>query len=343
VTASQGRAAGVTGALPRRPLGRTNVVVPVLGLGTGPLGNLYTPVDDETAGRTVATAWELGIRWFDTAPHYGLGLAERRLGRALQGRPREAYVLSTKVGRRLDPVGDPSGDDRAHGFVVPATHVRRWDFSADGVRRSLEESLGRLGLDRVDVALVHDPDDHVEWALREAVPALVALRDEGVVGAVGVGMNSAPPLARFVMESDIDTVLLAGRYTLLEQTALDDLLPLCSARRVSVLAGGVFNSGLLARPRPQESTTYDYAPAPQHLIARAHRLADVCERHGATLPQAALQFPLGHDAVPAVVVGARSPEEVEADVALATTAVPAALWSDLVREGLLDARTPLPA
>jgi D-threo-aldose 1-dehydrogenase len=299
-------------------------------------------LDDDTAERTVAAAWELGIRWFDTAPHYGLGLAERRLGRALQGRPREAYVLSTKVGRRLDPVGDPSGDDRANGFVVPATHVRRWDFSADGVRRSLEESLGRMGLDRVDVVLVHDADDHVEWALREAVPALVALREQGVVGAVGVGMNAAPPLARFVTESDIDTVLLAGRYTLLEQTALDDLLPLCSVRGVSVLAGGVFNSGLLARSRPDESATYDYAPAPKHLIERAHRLADVCERHGATLPQAALQFPLGHDAVSAVVVGARSPEEVEADVALGTTAVPTALWSDLVREGLLDARAPLP-
>jgi D-threo-aldose 1-dehydrogenase len=156
-------------------------------------------------------------------------------------------------------------------------------------------------------------------------------------------MNAAPPLARFVRACDIDAVLLAGRYTLLEQTALEDLLPLCSARGVSVLAGGVFNSGLLARPRPTAAATYDYAAAPQHLIARARRLADVCERHGATQPQAALQFPLGHDAVHAVVVGARSPEEVEEDVALATAPVPAALWADLVREGLLDARAPLPS
>jgi D-threo-aldose 1-dehydrogenase len=334
----------VTGPLPaRRPLGRTDVAVPVLGVGTGPLGNLYTEVDDDTAERTLVAAWDRGIRWFDTAPHYGLGLSERRLGRALHGRPREAYVVSTKVGRVLDPLPNPSGDDRANGFAVPATHVRRWDFSADGVRRSLDESLVRLGLDRADIVLVHDPDDHVDWALREAVPALAALRDEGVVGAVGVGMNSAAPLARFVAESDIDAILLAGRYTLLEQTALDDLLPLCSTRGVSVLAGGVFNSGLLARSRPPADATYDYAPAAHHLVERARRLADVCERHGATLPQAALQFPLGHDAVRAVVVGARSPEEVEADVVLATSPVPAALWADLVREGLLDARAPLPS
>lgn len=333
----------MTTSLPRRPLGRTDVAVPILGLGTAPLGNLYTPVDDDAAERTIAAAWDRGLRWFDTAPHYGLGLSERRLGRALHGRPREAFVVSTKVGRVLDPVGKPSGDDRDNGFAVPATHVRRWDFSADGVRRSLEESLVRLGLDRVDVALVHDPDDHVEWALREAVPALAALRDEGVVGAVGVGMNATAPLARFVRDADLDAVLLAGRYTLLEQSALDDLLPLCSARGVSVLAGGVFNSGLLARPRPPASATYDYAAAPQHLIVRAGRIADVCERHGVTLPQAALQFPLGHDAVHAVVVGARSPEEVETDAALATTPVPATLWADLLREGLLDARAPLPS
>ena len=326
----------------RRGVGRRNVGLTSLGLGAAPLGNLYVEVDDETAERTVAAAWDCGVRWFDTAPHYGLGLSERRLGRALRGRPREAYVVSTKVGRLLDPVDTPTGDDCASGFAVPATHRRRWDFSADGVRRCLEESLVRLGLDRVDIVFVHDPDDHVDWALREAVPALLALRDQGVIRAVGVGMNSAEPLARFVARSDLDTVLLAGRYTLLEQIGLDDLLPLCAARGVSVLAAGVFNSGLLSRPRPPEDATYDYAPAPPQLLERARRLADACEHHGVTLPQAALHFPSGHEAVQAVLVGARSPEEIEADVALAATPVPAGLWDDLVQEGLLDRRAPLP-
>jgi D-threo-aldose 1-dehydrogenase len=326
----------------RPRIGRTEVAVTPIGLGAAPLGNLYVEVDDETAEQTVAAAWDCGVRWFDTAPHYGLGLAERRLGRALRGRPREAYVVSTKVGRQLEPVDSPTGDDLAHGFAVPATHHRRWDFSADGVRRSLEESLVRLGLDRVDIVLVHDPDDHVDWALREALPALVALRDQGAIGAVGVGMNAAAPLARFVAESDLDTVLLAGRYTLLEQTALDDVLPLCEARGISVLAAGVFNSGLLSRPRPTEDATYDYAPAPPRLLARTRRLADVCERHEVTLPQAALHFPMGHEAVQAILIGARTPEEIEVDAALAAAPVPAGLWPDLVREGLLDPRAPLP-
>jgi D-threo-aldose 1-dehydrogenase len=319
-----------------------DVEVSSLGLGAAPLGNLYAAVDEETAEATVSTAWDLGIRWFDTAPHYGLGLSERRLGRALRDRPRDAYVLSTKVGRLLDPVDEPAGDDMASGFAVPATHRRRWDFSADGVRRSLDDSLVRLGLDRVDLVFVHDPDAHMDWALREAVPALLALRDQGVVRAVGVGMNSSAPLARFVAEADVDAVLLAGRYTLLEQTALDDLLPLCDARGVAVLAGGVFNSGLLSRPRPAEDATYDYGVAPPQVLARARRLADVCERHGVPLPQAAVHFPLGHPAVRAILVGVRSPAEIAADVAPAASAPPAGLWADLVAEGLVDPRAPLP-
>ena len=328
--------------LARRRLGGTDVAVTALGLGAAPLGNLYAPVDDETAERTVVAAWDCGIRWFDTAPHYGLGLSERRVGRALRTRPRPDYVVSTKVGRLLDPIEAPSGDDLAAGFAVPATHRRRWDFSADGVRRSLADSLDRLGLDRVDLVFVHDPDDHVDQALHEAVPALVALRDQGVVGAVGVGMNAAAPLARFVAEADVDTVLLAGRYTLLEQTALDDLLPLCAARGIAALVGGVFNSGLLSRRWPADDATYDYRRVPQQLLQRARRLAEVCERSGGSLPQAALQFPTGHGAVRAVLVGARSPQEIETDAALAAALVPPALWSDLAAEGLLDPRAPYP-
>jgi D-threo-aldose 1-dehydrogenase len=328
---------------PRRRLGRTDVAVTSLGLGAAPLGNLYAPIDDEAAERTIGAAWDCGIRWFDTAPHYGLGLSERRLGRALRTRPRADYVVSTKVGRLLDPIEAPSGDDLAAGFAVPATHRRRWDFSADGVHRSLEDSLARLGLDRVDLVFVHDPDDHVDWALREAVPALVALRDQGVVGAVGVGMNRAAPLAHFVAEADVDAVLLAGRYTLLDQTALDELLPHCTARGVAVLIGGVFNSGLLSRPWPADDTTYDYRPVPRELLVRARRLAEVCDRHGVTLPQAAVQFPRGHEAVRAALIGARSPQEIKADAALAAAPLPPTLWADLRAEGLLDPRAPQPS
>lgn len=325
-----------------RTIGRTEVAITALGLGAAPLGNLYTRVSDEQAELTVAAVWDRGIRYFDTAPHYGLGLSERRLGRALQGRPRESYVLSTKVGRVLEPVKPPAGDDLEHGFAVPAAFRRRWDFSADGVRRSLDESLERLEMDRVDIVLIHDPDEHLDWALREACPALAALRDEGVVGAVGVGMNSTSALARFVTEADIDLVLEAGRYTLLDQSALDELLPRCLERGVSVVAAGVFNSGLLSRPRPPADTTYDYQSVPQEILDRAHRVADVCERHGVTLPQAALQFPLGHQAVQSLLVGMRSPEEVETDIALLTTPAPGELWQELAEDGLLNPRAPVP-
>jgi D-threo-aldose 1-dehydrogenase len=330
------------GAAERRRLGRSDVSVTRLGFGAAPIGNLFAPVADDVAEQTVAAAWEAGVRYFDTAPHYGLGLSERRLGRALRGRPRDDFVVSTKVGRLLEPMTVGEGDDREHGFAVPATHRRRWDFSGEGVRRSLAESLDRLALDRVDVVLIHDPDDHMDWALREAYPALHALRDEGAVGAIGVGMNASPPLARFVAEADLDVVLLAGRCTLLEQGALDDLLPRCLDGGVSVIAAGVYNSGLLARERPPADATYDYAAAPPELLARANRIADVCERHGVSLPQAALHFPLGHPTVDAVVVGARSPGEVAAAADLLGRAVPAALWEELVAEELLHRRAPTP-
>lgn len=319
-----------------------SLALPPLGLGCAPLAGLYTPVDEETAQATVGAAWDQGIRYFDTAPHYGLGLSERRLGRALRGRPRDAYVVSTKVGRILEPVAAGSEPDRDDAFAVPAAYERRWDFSADGVRRSLDESLARLGLDRVDVVYVHDPDEHMKAALTQALPALARLRAQGVVRAIGVGMNSAAALNRFVAEADIDVVLLAGRYTLLEQAALDDLLPRCVERDVAVVVGGVFNSGLLAYARPPDDVTYNYAAAPQDLLARARRIAEVCERYGVTLPQAALQFPAAHPAVRCVLVGARSPEEVDTDAALARAPVPRELWPDLVREGLLDPRAPLP-
>lgn len=209
-----------------RALGRTAVRVTELAYGAAGIGNLFRPVTDEEAAAAVDAAWDAGIRTFDTAPHYGLGLSERRLGAALRERPRDGYTVSTKVGRLLVPAEDGGpADDLAHGFAVPATLRRVWDFSADGVRRSLEASLERLGLDRVDVVLLHDPDDHADQALDEAYPALEQLRGEGVVGAIGVGMNQTALPARFLRETDIDVVLLAGRYTLLEQEGLTELLP----------------------------------------------------------------------------------------------------------------------
>lgn len=321
-------------------LGGSGVRVTGLVFGTAGIGNLYRPVTDEEAAAALEAAWDAGIRAFDTAPHYGLGLSERRLGAALRGRPREDCTVSTKVGRRLVPDDGNAGDDLANGFAVPATHRRVWDFSADGVLRSLEASLDRLGLDRVDVVLLHDPDDHAEQALREAYPALERLRGEGVVGAIGIGMNQCAVPARFVRETDIDVVLLAGRYTLLEQEGLADLLPAAAARGRGVLVGGVLNSGLLADPGP--GATYDYAPVPDAVLDRALRLKAVTERHGVPLRAAALRFPFGHPAVAGVLTGARSADEVRDTVELLRCAVPDALWDDLRAEGLLDHDTPVP-
>jgi D-threo-aldose 1-dehydrogenase len=318
-------------SIPARVLPGTDIALTELGLGTGPMGNLYTVTTDAQAAAAFDAAWSAGVRYFDTAPHYGLGLSERRLGALLRGR--RGYVLSTKVGRLLEPVVADGLDPQ--GFAVPATHRRVWDFSADGVRRSLDESLDRLGLDHVDIVYVHDPDDHWEQAAREAVPALVKLRDEGVIEAVGVGINRSAPAARFVRETDVDVVMIAGRYTLLDQGALDDLLPAALDRGVAVVAAAVYNSGLLARPRPAPDATYDYGPAPRQLLDRADRLADVCERHGVTLPAAAVGFALRHPAVVSVVAGARDRAEVQAAVDRYRTTVPPEVWTEMVAEGLL--------
>ncbi|GIH24810.1 oxidoreductase [Acrocarpospora phusangensis] len=296
-----------------------------LGYGCAPLGNLFTALTDEDASAAVAAAWENGIRLFDTAPHYGLGLSERRIGEALRHRPRAEFTLSTKVGRLLVPSDGGGRDDQ--GFDVPATHTRVWDFSRDGVRRSLTESLARLGLDSIDVALIHDPDHHWKEAVAEAFPALAELRAEGVIKSIGVGMNQWPMLADFVRETDVDTIMLAGRYTLLDQSAAAELLPLCAERGVSVVAAGVFNSGILATHDPKG--TYNYVPAPPELLDRARRMASICEAHGVTLPQAALAFPLRHPAVSSIVVGMRSAEEVRQNTALMASPIPEALWDDL--------------
>lgn len=314
-----------------------------LGFGAAVIGGLHRWVDEDTALTAVDTAWSLGIRYYDTAPHYGLGLSERRLGAALRERPRDEYKISTKVGRLLVPSPDNAGARDDQGFDVPAEYRRQWDFSADGVRRSLESSLDRLGLDRVDIVLMHDPDDHWAEAVGQAYPALHDLRSQGVVGQIGAGMNQWEMLQRFVAETDIDTVMLAGRYTLLEQTALDTMLPLCVQRGVSILAAGVFNSGLLAVDRPSAQATYNYEQAPSDLHARAVRIGEICARHGTSMPQAAMAFVAAHPAVSSVVVGARTAEQITRNAKLFEAPVPPALWSDLVSAGLLRPDAPVPA
>jgi D-threo-aldose 1-dehydrogenase len=326
--------------VPTVALGRGGLRVSALALGTAPLGNLFAPVAEEDAAATVGSALEAGLTYVDTAPHYGLGLAERRLGRLLAGVPRDRFVVSTKVGRLVRPLA-PGETADPEGFADSPPARRVWDLSGDGVRRSLEESLERLGLDRVDILLLHDPDDHEREAYEQAFPALIELRDEGVVTAIGAGMNQAEMLTRFVRDLDIDVVLVAGRYSLLDQRALAELLPTCAARGTAVVVGGVFNSGLLADPRP--GATFDYAPAPPELVDRAARLAEVCARHGTPLRAAALAFPFGHPAVTSVLVGARSAAEVQDAVACFEWPVPGELWAELAATGLLPADVPNPA
>jgi D-threo-aldose 1-dehydrogenase len=287
-----------------------------LGLGTAPIAGLYQAVDDETAQAVVERAWALGLRYFDTAPLYGAGLAERRLGAALHGKPRDEFAVSTKVGRLLRP-----GESVWHG--APEL-VDYFDFSRDAALRSLEESLERLGLDRVDIALVHDPDDHVDQALAGSFRALQRLRDEGVVRAIGVGANHTEVLCRFAREADPDCFLVAGRYTALDRSAAAELLPLCEEHGIAVIAGGVFNSGVLAG-----GDTFDYEPAPPEVVAHVERLRETCARHGVALPAAAVQFPVRHPAVAAVLMGCSTPEEVADDVRLANLEVPDALWEEL--------------
>ncbi|WP_326834758.1 aldo/keto reductase [Amycolatopsis rhabdoformis] len=284
-----------------------------IGLGTAAIGGLYEDVGEATARATLEAAWASGIRYFDTAPHYGAGVAERRLGEFLRTRPRAEFTVSSKLGRLLRPGAD--------GLV----RVR--DYSADGVYTSIAESLDRTGLDRFDTLFIHDPDDHWEAALGAAYPALARLREEGAVDRIGVGMNQAAMLARFVAEADLDCVLVAGRYTLLDRTAATELLPRCAERGVAVVAGGVFNSGVLADPGPDAH--FDYLPVPPEVREKVTTLAAACARHGIALPAAALQFPLRHKAVTSLVLGARTPAEVEQNARHLTAPIPEALWSEL--------------
>ena len=321
-------------AIRTRQLGRLDAITE-LGLGTSPFGNLFHETTDADTEAATAVSWQGGVRYFDTAPHYGLGLAERRLGAALRERPRDSYLISTKVGRRLVPTPENAHLQDDDGFAVPATHRREFDFSRDGILRSVEGSLERLGLDRVDILYLHDPDDHWREASTTGVSALIELRDQGVVRAIGAGMNQSAMLAEFVHRCDVDLVMLAGRYSLLDQSALDDLLPLAQERGVGVVAAGIYNSGLLSREVVPDDAHYEYQPAPPALVARARELAEICRRHGVTLPQAAVRFALRHPAVVSVVVGARDAAQAAGNLARYDVEIPDALWKELEESGYL--------
>lgn len=312
-----------------RGIGRTGITITELGFGGAPVGNLYSAVGDAAARLVIDAAWDGGVRYFDTAPHYGLGLSERRIGVALRDRPREQFAISTKVGRLLVPKPSPTGSDLADGgFDVPDDNRREMDYSRDGVLRSLDASLERLGLDRLDIVFVHDPENHMESAVADAVPALLELRDQGVVGAIGVGMNFVGPLRRFVTQTDIDVVLVAGRWTLVDRSA-EPLLDECLDRDVAVIAAGVFNSGLLAQRDPSADGRFDYGPVPADVLDAARACARVCEEHGTTLPTVALRFPLRHPAVTSVLVGMRTPTDCAQDLAGLGANLDEGLWAEL--------------
>lgn len=309
---------------PTRLLGKNPLQVTTFGLGTAPLANLYNAVSEGDAIATVQTAYQNGVRLFDTAPLYGLGVSEERVGKALRGLPRSSYVISTKVGRVLK--ADRSGYD--------------FDYSRNGVLRSLETSLQRLGMDYVDILHIHDPDNHQHAALETAFPTLAELRSQGVIRAIGAGMNQWQVLEHFARNADFDVFLLAGRYTLLEQTSLA-FLKLCQEKGIGIFLGGVYNSGILATG-PKPDAKYNYANAPAPILQKAAAIQAVCARHGVPLNVAALQFACTHPAVTSLVVGAISPAEIETNLRSLQTPIPPALWQELRAEQLIEADAPIP-
>jgi D-threo-aldose 1-dehydrogenase len=334
----------------RRPLGRTPVRVTQLGFGAGPIAGTRVRVSEPDAYATIAAAYQGGVRYFDTAPYYGYGRSELRLGAGLREHPRDEIVISSKIGRWMRP--------RPDDLEVPEFRTGSLDFfptfdySYDGVHRSLEQTLLRVGLNHVDILYVHDVDfwttrdrDLLEQRFREVMSgahkALVGLRAAGVIGAFGLGLNEADTAARFVRAGDFDCVLLAGRYTLLEQGALADFMPLCEQRKIGVVIGGPLNSGILATG-PVQGALYNYAPPPPEIADRVRRIAAACERHNVEMPAAALQFPLAHPAVASVIPGAASADEQRQNVALFKRPIPPELWVELRSEGLLDPAAPIP-
>ncbi|WAA66829.1 aldo/keto reductase [Microbacterium oxydans] len=323
-------------------IGDHGLTLPRVGLGTASLGNFLGAISDEQAADTVAGAYRSGVRYFDTAPLYGHGLAERRLAEGL-GAHRSDVVISTKVGRllRADAPRDESQYVDGEPFYTDVPDVGPiWDFSYEGVRTSLAESLERLDVDHVDILNLHDPDEHFDVASTTAYHALRDLRAEGAVKGIGAGMNQTPVLTRLVETCDLDVVLLAGRYTLLDQSSMEELLPACRRRGTSVIAGGVFNSGVLLDP--SEGARFDYAPAASGVLEKARAIAEVCDRYDVPLGAAAIQFPLAHPEVGSLLIGARSPEEFQADLDLLAVPIPGDLWRELRSTGLLPDDVPTP-
>ena len=341
---------GQSSGIARRKLGRTGLDIAVLGFGSAPLGDIYEELDDQTAIDTVSAAAEAGVNLFDTAPLYGQGSAEHRIGTALRRRPRGSYFVSTKVGRVLSPA--PGGRVKSSRFVGGLQFDVTNDYTYDAAMRSFEHSLMRLGLPSVDVLLIHDADawthgpeegpKRFKEAMAGAYKALDKLRSDGLIKGIGLGLNDPAYMARYLREGDFDCLLMAGRYSLLEQPALAEVLPLAAEKNVGVMLGGVFNSGILATG-PIEGARYNYTPAPPEVLQKVTAIARVCEVHGVPLATAAMHFPLGHTAVSSLVLGAVKPSEVAANVAAMTASVPAALWSDLKAEKLLDQAAPVPA
>lgn len=331
----------------RKRLGRSPVHVDQLLLGLVPLGNLYRAVPEDEAQAVLGAWWDAGLRTFDVAPVYGFGIAEERLGRFLRGRPRESFVVSTKVGRpvRKGAPRDPElywPDGRPYFFDTPEGVFPYYDYTRDGMLWGLERSLERLGLDRVDYVHMHDPDDHIRAAIDVVFPALAELRAQGVIGAIGVGTNWGRVGHAVARETDLDCVLLAGRYTLIDFEGAEQLLPLCVERGIGVINGGVFNGGFLADPRL--GGTFQYRPtSDEALVARAQRVKAVCEAHGVPIKAAAVQFALGHPAVAAITVGASSVRHVHEVIDGFERPIPDALWAQLLDEGLLPAGTPVPS
>ena len=326
------------------PIGNTGVTVTRLGLGSAPLGGntaaegLYGGAKFDQSQRIVDRAYKAGVRYFDTAPLYGWGRSEARLGMALGGRDRESLTISTKAGRVLNPVSkEPRGPEN-----LPELEAV-FDYTRDGIRRSLDESLVRMNTDRVEILYLHDADQGglEREGFETALPALVELREEGVVKAIGCGMNEWEMTARFVREFDLDIVLLAGRYTLLEQGALTEFLPLCVERGVKIAVGGPYNSGILAR-NLGGPVSYNYELAPQRVVDRAKALNDVCRRNGVDLKAAALQFVLAHPAIATVIPGSSSVSELEQNIQMVEAHIPAALWDDLRSEKLIPPDAPTP-
>jgi len=303
---------------------RGGVSISQLGLGTATLGGMYSALTETQVTHAIHTALDLGINFIDTAPHYGRGVAEKRLRANLEGVPRNSFVISTKIGRLLLPI---EGTPDAQFFDADQSVTQVFDFSAEGVKRSLLESLERLGLDSVEIVLIHDPDDFADQALSEAYPALENLRAQGIIKAIGIGMNQSAIPTRFVNETDIDLVLIAGRYSLLDQSAAKDLLPVALAKDVAVIAAGVFNSGILANP--VDGAMFNYAPASPEILDRAKRINEVLRAFNVTISQAAMQFPLRHPAVKAVLIGCRSGEEVRENVRAFDADIPEAAWQAL--------------